>query len=815
MMRDAKRFILFGKTGIEIAPLQIYASTLLLSPETSLIKQLFLHERPAWIEHCSGVETFWSPLLQTIEATISEESPYNAVFSPDGSLVASFAKHDRAIGIWSAETGTLQRKLECSADDGTGRVVFSPQNHWVAVAGWDNEVQLWSLDDESECKTLEGHTEIRDIAFSHTGKLMACASEKNYIRIWDMEDLPSHRDLKDHGTMVVFAPTDDQLASASSDDHTIRIWNVKTGAQINAVNYQSGLYTMKTLRWKRQVRHLMRDPGPTNAIQLWDSIGQKLIFSVEPNDMLPSYDMSPDESCLVALPNHDSYNIEFWDIATRNRKNVFKMHDEAYDCNFSFSNDGTQLAIINSHRGGPITLLNVMMAMNNSEEDLSEGHRSGIELLFFSKDGKQLVSLSSGDQDSATVCLWDVKSGLLQWPVNILGKCSALALTPDGRYLMANSYTDTIPRAYMLRIWNTATGILVYEFNCGDLDIHTKSFSQDGSWLALPCDETIKLWNIDSKKWYDIDSESGLPLDKVFFSPNSRQIVACSRGRMFLWEMKNSQLHEAGKETVDIEAHHLGDGRWLDDIKDIRTTKDNWLPYNDIMSLSFSCDGCWLAIIFRDETVSLLDIKNGGTRIPLDLKDVQIIRFSPDGNFFATSSGYRFVQFWDFKSKALIREIEGHPNSVSRMTFSKDGNQIIILGGTTADPMIRILDVETLEIRDELRDYESKWSRGSDVFRYRYRPNRPTDRGTMMLERAGLRSPYSISKDGSWITWHGHRVLWLPREYRPERLDIQENAIAMGFHSGRVVTFSFADDDSAEQPRPQCASQMRIGEERH
>jgi hypothetical protein len=37
----------------------------------------------------------------------------------------------------------------------------------------------------------------------------------------------------------------------------------------------------------------------------------------------------------------------------------------------------------------------------------------------------------------------------------------------------------------------------------------------------------------------------------------------------------------------------------------------------------------------------------------------------------------------------------------------------------------------------------------------------------------------------------------------------------MGFHSGRVVTFSFADDDSAEQPRPQCASEMRIGEERH
>jgi WD40 repeat protein len=176
--------------------------------------------------------------LQTIEATIGEESPYNAVFSPDGSLIASFAKLDRTIGIWSAETGTLQRKLECSTD-GTSGVVFSPQNHWVAVAGWHNEVQLWSLDDESKHKTLEGHTDVYDMAFSHDGKLLACASRENYIRIWDMENFPSHRELKDHGTMVVFAPNLDQLASASKDDHTIRIWDVNTGAQIDAVKPKS------------------------------------------------------------------------------------------------------------------------------------------------------------------------------------------------------------------------------------------------------------------------------------------------------------------------------------------------------------------------------------------------------------------------------------------------------------------------------------------------------------------------------------------------------------------------------------------------
>jgi WD40 repeat protein len=85
---------------------------------------------------------------------------------------------------------------------------------------------MWNLDNESDQKTLEGHTGILDMAFSHAGDLLAPASKDHLIRVWNMERLPSHEVLRGHEHMVmavVSAPNGNQLASASWWDQTVRI----------------------------------------------------------------------------------------------------------------------------------------------------------------------------------------------------------------------------------------------------------------------------------------------------------------------------------------------------------------------------------------------------------------------------------------------------------------------------------------------------------------------------------------------------------------------------------------------------------------
>ncbi|KAF2277291.1 uncharacterized protein EI97DRAFT_457323 [Westerdykella ornata] len=49
VVQDARRFIMYHKWAIEKSPLQTYASALLFSPASSLIRGLFKEEELKWI----------------------------------------------------------------------------------------------------------------------------------------------------------------------------------------------------------------------------------------------------------------------------------------------------------------------------------------------------------------------------------------------------------------------------------------------------------------------------------------------------------------------------------------------------------------------------------------------------------------------------------------------------------------------------------------------------------------------------------------------------------------------------------------------
>jgi hypothetical protein len=102
LLRDARRFILFHKRPIEIAPLQTYASALVFSPERSLVRELFKKEEPDWIISRPRMEADWNACLQTLEG--HGGTVRSVAFSVNGQRLAS-GSDDKTVKVWDTATG--------------------------------------------------------------------------------------------------------------------------------------------------------------------------------------------------------------------------------------------------------------------------------------------------------------------------------------------------------------------------------------------------------------------------------------------------------------------------------------------------------------------------------------------------------------------------------------------------------------------------------------------------------------------------------------------------------------------------------------
>ena len=87
----------------------------------------------------------------------------------------------------------------------------------------------------TQVKELKGHTDsIESVAFSLDGKTLTSGSDNNTIKIWTLESGAQIKELKGHNNnvySVAFSPDGKTFASGSADE-TIKIWNLDNGAQI-------------------------------------------------------------------------------------------------------------------------------------------------------------------------------------------------------------------------------------------------------------------------------------------------------------------------------------------------------------------------------------------------------------------------------------------------------------------------------------------------------------------------------------------------------------------------------------------------------
>jgi hypothetical protein len=164
----------------------------------------------------------------------------SAELSPDGRRLVTASFGGDAY-IWNAATREKEHKI-------AGYAASFSRDGRLVVTGWgESGVTVWDAETGAALRILEGHTgQVHSASFSPDGSLVLTASFDGTVRIWDIAK-GFDRDLTarikrwwwplPEASTAAFSPDGRYAVSGSlfPFDYTARIWSVKSGAFVGAL----------------------------------------------------------------------------------------------------------------------------------------------------------------------------------------------------------------------------------------------------------------------------------------------------------------------------------------------------------------------------------------------------------------------------------------------------------------------------------------------------------------------------------------------------------------------------------------------------
>jgi serine/threonine protein kinase len=170
----------------------------------------------------------WDASSETLLRTLAAhgQAVTALAWSPDGKTLAS-AGADRKLKLWNVENGEPQGNA-LDLGQAPGAIAWSPDGKVVAVADGAT-IQLWHTGDRKVIGVLRGHSgDVRALAFSADGKIVASAGADGTIKLWEVGTGVERATIPAHGggaTAVLFGGDGRLLVSAGADG-TIKLWIV-------------------------------------------------------------------------------------------------------------------------------------------------------------------------------------------------------------------------------------------------------------------------------------------------------------------------------------------------------------------------------------------------------------------------------------------------------------------------------------------------------------------------------------------------------------------------------------------------------------
>ncbi|ETO16842.1 WD-40 repeat-containing protein [Reticulomyxa filosa] len=311
----------------------------------------------------------------------------------------------------------------------------------IIVRYWNRlaSIKIGWLDDFNVIisQYILGHIDyVKNVKFSSDGTKIISTSEDRTVRIWDVmsgNEIQLFDRHQDEVNDAQFSPTGNMVVSCSKDK-TIRLWEVKSGREIKKLQGHEASVT--SAQFSPDEKNVISSSAD-NKIILWNvSSGKEIKRLIGHGNKINSVQFSSD--CQILVSASDDNNIKIWNVQSGECVCTLKGHSNIV-FGAHLSSEGNK--IVSCSKDSKVRIWDA-----KSTKMIKTLFVTDVRGAKFSPDGQTIVSCSS----DKIIRLWDIEFGMItQTLEGHLNNVTGIDFSPDGNTIASCSIDKTI------RLWGS------------------------------------------------------------------------------------------------------------------------------------------------------------------------------------------------------------------------------------------------------------------------------------------------------------------------------------------------------------------------